>query len=139
MDRPTGTPLSFLDRAATVYPTRTAVIYGARHHDYQSLRERCRKLASALAAMGIGRGDTVSVILPNIPEMLECHYAVPMTGAVLNAINIRLDAATIRFILGQARQMLRQRDHRRCFARAPRHQIANANHRNRRPPRRPAP
>ena len=94
------TPLSFLDRAATVYPTRTAVIYGARRHNYHDLRERCRKLASALAAMGVGRGDTVSVVLPNIPEMLECHYAVPMTGAVLNAINIRLDAATIRFILG---------------------------------------
>jgi fatty-acyl-CoA synthase len=96
------TPLSFLDRAATVYPTRTAVIYGSRRYDYRTLRDRCHRLASALAANAVGRGDTVSAILPNIPEMLECHYGVPLCGAVLNAINTRLDAATIRFILEHA-------------------------------------
>lgn len=96
------TPLSFLERAATVYPTRTAVIYGDRRCDYGELRTRCRKLAAALASRGIGKGDTVSVMLPNIPEMLECHYGVPMTGAVLNAINTRLDAATVGFILAHA-------------------------------------
>ena len=96
------TPLSFLDRATTVYPTRTAVIYGALRRDYQTLHARCLNLASALASHGIGRGDTVSVMLPNIPEMLECHYGVPMTGAVLNAINTRLDAATVGFILSHA-------------------------------------
>ena len=95
-------PLSFLERAATVYPTRTAVIYGDLRRTYDALRTRCRKLAAALASCGIGPGDTVSVMLPNIPEMLECHYGVPMTGAVLNAINTRLDAATVGFILSHA-------------------------------------
>jgi fatty-acyl-CoA synthase len=96
------TPLSFLDRAATVYPQRTAIVYGERRMDYAAFRERCRRLAAALAAAGVGRGDTVSALLPNIPEMLECHYGVPMCGAVLNAVNTRLDAASVAFFLRHA-------------------------------------
>ncbi len=96
------TPLAFLARAVAVYPERTAVVYGQRRYNYRAFEGRCRKLAGALAARGIGRGDTVSVMAPNVPEMLECHYGVPMTGAVLNAINIRLDAATVAFILEHA-------------------------------------
>lgn len=105
-------PLSFLERAATVYPTRIAVVYGAIRLDYRSFRARCRRLASALAARGIGRGDTVSAILPNIPQMLECHFGVPMTGAVLNAINTRLDSATIRYILahGESKILVADRE-----------------------------
>ncbi|MDP6952478.1 MAG: AMP-binding protein, partial [Alphaproteobacteria bacterium] len=97
------TPLSFLDRAATVYPQRTAVVYGQRRMDYAAFRDRCRRLAAALADAGVGQGDTVSALLPNIPEMLECHYGVPMTGAVLNAVNTRLDAASVAFFLQHAR------------------------------------
>jgi len=102
------TPLLFLERAAAVYPDHVAVIHGALRRDYRSLRARCVRLASALAARGIGRGDTVAALLPNIPEMVECHYGVPMAGAVLNAINIRLDAATIAYILdhGEARAII---------------------------------
>ena len=101
-------PLSFLKRSAHVYPQKVAVIHGARQYTYAQFNERCRRLASALAARGIGPGDTVSILAPNIPEMLECHYAVPMLGAVLNAINIRLDATTVAFILehGEAKAVL---------------------------------
>ncbi len=94
------TPLSFLDRAATVYPHKTAVIHGEHRCDYAELYRRCRRLASALRARGIGVGDTVSVMAPNVPVLLEAHYGVSMAGAVLNAINVRLDAAGIAFILG---------------------------------------
>ena len=96
------TPLSFLDRAAMVYPQRTAIVYGQRRMDYAAFRERCRRLAAALVGAGVGRGDTVSALLPNIPVMLECHYGVPMTGAVLNAVNTRLDAASVAFFLQHA-------------------------------------
>ena len=96
------TPLSFLERSASVYPERTAVIHGERRYTYSEMLARCRRLAGALAARGIGLGDTVSIMAPNVPAMLEAHYGVPMAGAVLNAINYRLDAATIRFILGHA-------------------------------------
>jgi len=92
-------PLSFLKRSAHVYPNKVAVIHGDRRYTYAQFYERSRRLASALAAQGIGEGDTVAILAPNIPEMLECHFAVPMLGAILNAINIRLDAATIAFIL----------------------------------------
>jgi fatty-acyl-CoA synthase len=95
-------PLSFLSRAARVYGSRTAVTYGERRYTYAALLERCRRLASALAACGIGRGDTVAVMAPNTPEMLEAHYGVPMLGAVLCSVNIRLDPAAIAFILGHA-------------------------------------
>ena len=95
-------PIGFLERSAMVYPDKTAIVHGPRRTTYAELYARCRRLAGALAGRGIGVGDTVSLMAPNIPEMLEAHFGVPMTGAVLNALNYRLDAATIRFILGHA-------------------------------------
>ena len=96
------TPLTLLERAASVYPDRIAIIYGARIYSYSEFYLRCRKLASFLSRNGIGRGDTVSVILSNTPSMLEAHYAVPMCGGVLHAINTRLDASAIAFQLDHA-------------------------------------
>ena len=96
------TPLSFLERSAAVYPNKIAVIHGERRHTYAEMLGRCRSLAGALAARGVGTGDTVSIMAANVPAMLEAHYGVPMSGAVLNALNYRLDAGTIRFILGHA-------------------------------------
>jgi fatty-acyl-CoA synthase len=93
------TPLSFLLRAARVYGPRVAVIHGQRRYTYTQLLERCRRLASALHQRGIGKGDTVAVMAPNTPEMLEAHYGVPMLGAVLLSINTRLDAPAIAFSL----------------------------------------
>jgi len=95
-------PLSFLKRAATVYPDKTAVVHGRIARTWGETYDRCRRLASALAKRGIGKGDTVSVMCPNIPAMMEAHFGVPMTGAVMNALNTRLDAATIAFILDHA-------------------------------------
>src|SRR5690349_24030953 len=92
-------PVSFLARAARIYPGRVAVIHGARQFTYAQFLERARRLASALARAGVGKGDTVAIMAPNTPQMLEAHYAVPMLGAVLCAINIRLDAAAVAFIL----------------------------------------
>jgi fatty-acyl-CoA synthase len=96
------TPLSFLERAASVFPGHPAVIHGGLRFSYAELYARARRLASALAARYIGPGDTVSVMLPNTPPMLEAHYGVPMTGAVLHALNTRLDAAAIAFQLDHA-------------------------------------
>ncbi|WP_083219521.1 acyl-CoA synthetase [Bradyrhizobium icense] len=96
------TPISFLPRSAEIYPDRTAVIHGERRYSYRQFYERARRLASALAGTGVKRGDTVSVMLPNVPAMVEAHYGVPMLGAVLNAINTRLEAATIAYILQHA-------------------------------------
>jgi fatty-acyl-CoA synthase len=96
------TPLTFLERAATVHPDHPAVIHGRLRHTYAELYARSRRLASALGARGISRGDTVSAMLANTPPMIECHYGVPMTGAVLNTLNTRLDAATIAFALDHA-------------------------------------
>jgi fatty-acyl-CoA synthase len=93
------TPLSFLERAAKVFPERIAIIHGASRIPYRDFHRRCRRMASALREAGIGKGDTVAALLPNIPLMLELHYAVPMIGAVLNTINTRLDAPMVRFIL----------------------------------------
>ncbi len=92
-------PLSFLRRSAHVYPEKTAIIHGNRRETYREFYTRSRQLASALAARGVGVGDTVAVMAPNIPEMLECHFGIPVLGAILNAINTRLDAATVAFIL----------------------------------------
>jgi fatty-acyl-CoA synthase len=105
-------PLTFLERAAAVYPRRTAVIHGDRRHSWAETEARCRRLASALRRRGIGRGDTVAVMAPNIPEAMEAHFAVPMAGAVLNALNIRLDAETIAFILahGEAKVLITDRE-----------------------------
>ena len=97
------TPLSFLRRAAAAFPTRTAWIHGARRADYGMFYARCRRLASALAKRGVAKGDTVAIMSPNTPAMLEAHHGVPMCGAVLNALNFRLDAASIAFILDHAK------------------------------------
>ncbi len=91
------TPLSFLERAASVFPDQTAIIHGPLRRNYREFYARTRRLASALQQRGIGRGDTVSAVLANTPGMLECHYGVPMCDAVLNTINTRLDAAVIAF------------------------------------------
>ncbi|CAO4148038.1 acyl-CoA synthetase [Methylorubrum extorquens] len=93
------TPLTYLDRAARTFPDRVAVIHGPLRRSYADLYARCRRLAAALAARGIGRGDTVAVLLANTPAMIECHYGVPMTGAVLNTLNTRLDAGALAFCL----------------------------------------
>src|SRR5215472_7833476 len=100
------TPLGFLARAALVYPDKLAVIYGARRFTYREFYERCRRFADALRRRGIGQGDTVSVLAPNVPALLEAHFGVPMTGAVLNALNYRLDAGSIGFILGHGNAKL---------------------------------
>jgi fatty-acyl-CoA synthase len=96
------TPLSFLERSAQVFPDRTAIIHGKARTTYADFYARSRKLASVLAAKGIGNGDTVSAMLSNTPPMLEAHYGVPMTGAVLHSMNTRLDAAVIAFQLDHA-------------------------------------
>lgn len=96
------TPLQFLERAASVYPNRTAIIHGELSRTWGETYKRCRQLASALSKRGIGVGDTVAVMAPNIPEIFEAHFGVPMIGAVLNALNIRLDAEALAFILEHA-------------------------------------
>ncbi len=96
------TPLSFLERAASVFPDHTAIVHGELRRSYGDFYARARRLGSALAQRGIGRGDTVSVILANTPAMLECHYGVAMSAAVLNTINTRLDAAVVAFQLDHA-------------------------------------
>ena len=105
-------PLSFLARTEAVHPNRIASIHGPRRITWAQTGERCRRLASALVRHGIAKGDTVAAMLPNIPEMFEAHFGVPMAGAVLNALNIRLDAATIAFILrhGEAKILLTDRE-----------------------------
>ena len=102
------TPVSFLRRAAAVHPERLAVVHGAIRRTWRETEERCRRLASALARRGIGRGDTVAAFLPNVPAMFEVHFGVPMAGAVLNALNTRLDAESIAFMLehGEAKVLL---------------------------------
>jgi fatty-acyl-CoA synthase len=106
------TPLDSIVRTAGVYPEYPAVIHGEIRRNWRETYERCRRLASALAARGIGKGDTVSAMLPNIPQMLECHFGVPMVGAVLNALNTRLDAGAIAFMLehGEARVLIVDRE-----------------------------
>ncbi len=96
------TPINFLERAATVYPDRLAIIHGERRYTWGQTQRRSRLLAAALRRHGIGRGHTVSVMGANTPELFEAHFGVPMTGAVLNALNIRLDAKAIAFILQHA-------------------------------------
>jgi fatty-acyl-CoA synthase len=105
-------PLSLIRRTAKVYPDRIAVIHGDIRRSWGETYARARRLASALASRGIGLGDTVAVMAPNVPEFVEAHFGVPMTGAVLNAINIRLDAEAIAFILrhGEAKVLLTDRE-----------------------------
>lgn len=100
------TPLTFLERAAAVFPDHIAIIHGNLRRNYAEFYMRSRRLASALTQGGIGRGDTVSVLLSNTPAMLECHYGVPMCGGVLHSINTRLDAAVIAFQLDHAEAKL---------------------------------
>lgn len=106
------TPLLYLERAAHIYPERLAVVHGlgaqAIRYSWSELYARCRRLAGALSARGLGKGDTVAVMLPNTPAMIEAHFGVPMCGAVLNALNTRLDPATIAFMLdhGEARMVM---------------------------------
>ena len=107
------TPLSFLERAASVYPDRVAIVHGPQRQTWGATYARCRRLASALAARGLGVGDTVAVMLPNIPAMYEVHFGVPMCGAVLNTLNTRLDADTIAFMLkhGGAKVLITDREY----------------------------
>src|SRR5437667_8940942 len=84
------TPISFLERSADVYPDKIAVRHGRLAYTYREFAARCRQLASTLARRGVRRGDTVAVMAPNVPALLEAHYAVPALGAVLNALNVRL-------------------------------------------------
>jgi len=106
------TPLSFIERTASVYPKRTAVIHGARRYTWQETYARCRRLASALAKRGVGAGKSVAVMLANTPEMYECHFGVPMTGGVLLSLNTRLDTAAIAFMLehGEAQVLVTDRE-----------------------------
>jgi fatty-acyl-CoA synthase len=101
-------PLSFIERTAEVYPTRLAIVHGDLRQDWATTYRRTRQLASALAQAGIGKNDTVAVILPNTPPMVEAHFGVPMAGAVLNALNTRLDPETIAFMLdhGEAKAVI---------------------------------
>ncbi|MBL8491071.1 MAG: acyl-CoA synthetase [Rhodocyclaceae bacterium] len=101
-------PLSFIERSAFVYPNRASVIQGARQYTWKETYERCRRLGSALANRGVGKGDTVAVMLPNTAPMFEAHFGVPMSGAVLNTLNTRLDAEAIAFMLqhGEAKVLI---------------------------------
>jgi len=106
------TPLTFLEWSASVYPDRTSVIHGGRRFAWKDTYARCRRLADALSKRGIGVGDTVAAMLSNTPELYECHFGVPMTGAALNALNTRLDADTIAFMLshGAAKVLITDRE-----------------------------
>jgi fatty-acyl-CoA synthase len=106
------TPLAFLERAAEVFPDRVAIAHGSLKRNYRDFHARSKKLASALATGGIVRGDTVAVMLANTPAMLECHYGVPMCGAVLNTLNTRLDPAALAFMLdhGEAKALIVDRE-----------------------------
>jgi len=105
-------PLSFLRRTADVYPERLAVIHGEQRRTWRQTYARCRRLASALQRRGVGAGDTVAIIAPNVPAMFEAHYGIPMTGAVINALNTRLDPASVAFMLrhGEAKVLLTDRE-----------------------------
>jgi fatty-acyl-CoA synthase len=118
------TPLSLLERSASVFPQHTAIVHGPLRRSYGEFYARARRLASALAQRGIKRGDTVSAVLANTPAMLECHYGVPMTGAVLNTINTRLDAAVIAFQFDHAETKVLITD--REFSKAVKEALARA-------------
>jgi len=114
------TPLGFIERAAFVHPQRPAVIHGQRRYTWAQTYGRCRRLASALSKNGVGVGDTVAVMASNIPEIYEAHFGVPMAGAVLNALNTRLDAEAIAFMLdhGEAKAVLTDREFAPTMAKA---------------------
>jgi fatty-acyl-CoA synthase len=102
------TPLLYLERSARVYPERVAIVHGALRQTWSQTYARCRQLASALQQRGIGKGDTVAVMLPNTPPMVEAHFGIPMSGAVLNTLNTRLDAEALAFMLdhGEAKAVI---------------------------------
>ena len=113
-------PLSFIERAAHVYPDRVAILYGERRQTWRDTYTRSRQLAAALAARGVGKNDTVAVMLPNVPAMFEAHFGVPMAGAVLNTLNTRLDPEAIAFMLehGEAKVLLTDREFASVIAKA---------------------
>ncbi len=114
------TPLSFIERTAEVYPDRLAIVHGELRQTWGQTYERCRRLASSLRRAGIGKNDTVAVMLPNTPPMVEAHFAVPMAGAVLNALNTRLDPETVAFMLdhGEAKAVIVDPEFAPALARA---------------------
>ncbi len=114
------TPLTFVERSAYVYPDRVAVIHGKRRYSWGETYARCRRLGSALKQLGVGKGDTVAVVLNNTPEMFECHFGVPACGAVLTTLNTRLDPEAIAFILNhaEARVLITDREYSRMVKKA---------------------
>ncbi len=114
------TPLTFLRRAALAWPDVTAIIHGSRRFSYAQFYARSRQLASELSGLGLGRGDTVSALLSNTPAMLEAHHGVPMAGCVLNALNTRLDAPAVAFMLdhSEAKVLIVDREFAPCAAAA---------------------
>lgn len=114
------TPLGLLQRAAEVYPDHPAVIHGSRRYTWAQTYSRCRRLASALAGLGVGRGDSVAVMAANTPELYEAHFGVPMAGGVLNALNTRLDADTLSYILehSESRVLITDREYARTVGEA---------------------
>src|SRR5258708_25491501 len=116
----TLTPLQFLERTASVYPERLALVHGPRRQTWAETYERCRRLASALEKAGIGKGDAVTIMAPNIPEMYEAHFGVPMSGAGLNYLKPRPDAAMLAFILdhSETKVLLVDREYHRVMTEA---------------------
>ncbi len=114
------TPIGFLFRAAEVYPHKLSVVYNDLRYTWAQTAERCRRLASALQKRGVGKNDTVAVMLPNVPPMFDVHFGVPMAGAVLNTLNTRLDAEAIAFMLdhGEAKVLLVDREYSKVIAKA---------------------
>ncbi|NMG14213.1 acyl-CoA synthetase [Aromatoleum bremense] len=114
------TPLTFIERSAYIYPDRIAVIHGARRYTWLESYTRSRRLASALKQLGVGKSDTVAVVLNNTPEMFECHFGVPATGAVLNTINTRLEPEAVAFMLNhaEAKVLITDREFARVVAKA---------------------
>lgn len=106
------TPVTYLERAAAIWPERTAVVHGFVRRNWAETATRCRRLASALIKLGIGKGETVAVMAANTPELFEAHFGVPLMGGVLNAINTRLDAEAVAFILahGESRILIVDRE-----------------------------
>jgi fatty-acyl-CoA synthase len=113
-------PLGFIERAATIYPQRSAIVHGMLKQDWQSTYKRCKQLASALTLIGVKKGDTVAVMLPNTPPMVEAHFGIPMTGAILNCLNTRLDPESIAFMLnhGEAKVVIVDPEFSHTMARA---------------------
>ena len=113
-------PLSFLPRTAALFPESTAVVHGNSSYSWSEAYARCRRLASALAKLGVSKGDVVAVMAPNTPPMWEAHHGVPMLGAVLNALNVRLDAQAIAFILqhGDAKVLITDSEYHETIAKS---------------------